>query len=165
MKRDHFLWISGSVSMPDIDWVWDSVAVNLPHYASPVYPFSFPIYPLISGPRICTTCRNHFNTCSVTVNTFIPEARPSTRMNLFGLAGIVLTIVWQAPLRPRSIPIHPMKPPDFKMFCSQGFACDSPFELYLCMHPTSPYIFEILWPIVKKRMILSPFLGPCYSKK
>lgn len=144
--------------MPDIDLVWDTVAVNLPHYASPVYPFSFPIYPLISGPSICTTCRNHFNTCSVSVNAFIPEARPNTMMSLFGLAGIVLTIA--AP--PHSVPIHPMKPPDFKMLCLRGM-WSPPFELYLCLHPTFLKSCD-LYKTTKRRPILSPYLGSCYSK-
>ena len=47
-KANHVLSISSSVRLPVIDLVWDTVALNLLHYTSPIYLFSFSIYALIS---------------------------------------------------------------------------------------------------------------------
>lgn len=40
-KANHVPSISSPVRLPVIDLVWDTVALNLPHYTSPVYLFSF----------------------------------------------------------------------------------------------------------------------------
>ena len=36
-KANHVLSISSSVRLPVIDLVWDTVALNLLHYKSPIY--------------------------------------------------------------------------------------------------------------------------------
>lgn len=51
-KANHVLSISSPVKLPVIDLVWDGVALNLPHYTSPIYLFSFAICALISGSEI-----------------------------------------------------------------------------------------------------------------